>query len=282
MVELINYIDKVKHLPPAPHLLTELFTLLKKPDADSSQIERLILYDPALTASMLQLCNSAMLAPTSPVASLGEAIVRLGFEQLFSLVAVASVARSLSRRQPRRTGDNNDLWRHSVTTAVAAELIAVDRGDDPKLAFTASLLHDIGKLILSEAVPQEYAAVTREVEAGQRSLLAVEKKTLGVEHAEMGGRLMTHWNFPPSLVAAVCFHHRPAAAEPHGRLAALVNLGDGIAYDLGYGHGRGAVSDEGQAEALDLLQLTQGRLLRYITATYAKLPSIHQLFQAGT
>ena len=281
MVELDNYINQVKKLPPAPHLLPELLSLLNQPNVDSGRIVQLITYDPSLTASVLQLCNSAALASATPVASLEEAVVRLGFEQVYRLVAAALGARTLDHEPNASGGGGSQLWKHSVATAVAAQTIARDLGDDPNLVFTAALLHDIGKIILSDGLGETYSKLIAEVETNQYSLLEAEKRVLGAQHSEIGGRLLARWRFPLHLVSAVWFHHHPAAAQPHQRLAAFVYLGNLMAYLIGYGYGHHALTLRGRDEALSILKLNGDALPRYMLATYAEVAAIQGLFRTG-
>lgn len=280
MVELDDYINRIKRLPPAPQLLPELIALLGQPNIDSSRVVRLIMYDPALTATVLQLCNSSALASASPVVHLDEAVVRLGFEQIYQLVAATLGARALAASKGTAI-DAGQLWRHSVTTAVAAQMIARDLEDDPNLAFTAGLLHDIGKIIISQGSEQAYGPLLKEVETNQYSLLEAEKRVLGVQHSELGGRLMARWKFPLRLVSGVWFHHHPAAAQPHQKVAAFVYLGNLIAYLLGNGYGHQAVGLRGRAEALDILKLDPDSLPRYMLSTYSEFNAINRLCQAA-
>jgi len=99
MQELDDFIDQAKYLPPAPRILPQLMTLLGKPDIDSDQVIRLITYDPALTANVLQLCNSAYIGAATPAEDLQEAITRLGFRPIYQLVAAISGARALCPAQ---------------------------------------------------------------------------------------------------------------------------------------------------------------------------------------
>lgn len=279
MIELDAYIDRVKKLPPAPQLLPELITLLNEPDVDSDRVVRLITYDPSLTAGVLQLCNSASQAPSQPVLHLDEAVVRLGFANIYRLVATTLGARTLTGN---RNGKNTDrLWRHSVTTAIAAQLIAREMGDDANVVFTAALLHDIGKIILTDASPDAYSELVREVEDNQFSLLEAEKRVLGVQHSEIGGRLFARWKFPLNIVSAVWFHHYPAAAKPYERWAAYVYLGDLVASLIGYGSGRHALGLRGREEALGILHLDVNSLAGFMGATGTELAALSSLFQAG-
>jgi putative nucleotidyltransferase with HDIG domain len=282
MQELDEYIDKVKNLPPTPQILPELLTLLNKDDIDSSRVVDLISFDPAITAAVLRLCNSAYFAGASPADDLQEAVNRLGFRQVYLLVAAVSGAKVIGPDQRGYGIDTGELWRHSVTAAVAAQVIAEDNGGDTGLVFTAALLHDIGKIILSEALEHIYARLVEETQCNQASMLETEKRLLGVQHAEVGGRLLARWKFPSSIVAAVTAHHQPAIAESADRnLAAFVYLGNMVAYFMGSGYGQHAVALRGRSEALDILNLKPEKIPGYMTGTFDKLQMVDSLIKAA-
>jgi putative nucleotidyltransferase with HDIG domain len=278
MKELDDYINKVKHLPPAPKVLPELLSLLNRDDIDADRVVSLISYDPSLTASVLQLCNSALYAPSSRIGDLHQAITWLGFKQIYQLVAAVLGARTLGAAQKGYGIGRGELWQHSVASAVAAQLIARKTGDDENLAFTAALLHDLGKIILSEALEHIYAKLVEDSEKNQHSLLESEKRLLGVQHAEIGGRLLARWKFPDQIIGAVWFHHTPKGADPHHRLAAKVYLGNLIAHFLGHGYGHQALALRGRADALEILDLSPEALPHYMIETVEQLALVNALF----
>jgi putative nucleotidyltransferase with HDIG domain len=278
MQELDEYINRVKHLPPAPLVLPKLLPLLGKLDTDSSQIVEVIMYDPSLTASVLQLCNSAFFASATPATDIKEAVNRLGYNQVYKVVAAVSGSRALSSAQKGYGFGAGELWKHSVAAAVAAQIIAEDLNDDANTAFTAALLHDIGKVILAEALEHVYIKLVQETETNQQSLLETEKKLLGVQHAEIGGRLLFNWKFPESLVAAVWHHHQPDAAVEHQRLASFVYLGNMVAHFMGFSFGHQAFAFRGRSEALSILKLTPENLPQYMLKTFERLEVVHALF----
>ncbi len=176
--------------------------------------------------------NSAFFAGSEPVKDLGEAVVRLGFAQIYQLVAVVCWTRSLA---PARGDDGSyglHLWTHSVSAAIAAELLAKDFGAEPSEAFTAGLLHDIGKVVLADALGSKYVELSEELDSQQPYPVQTEKKLLGVEHCEVGGRLLARWKFPAPIVAAIWNHHNPAKAKPHQKLAALIYWSDLVASNI--------------------------------------------------
>jgi len=274
MQELDDYINKVKTLPPAPRILPELLALLNKDDVDTEHVVKLISFDPAITASVLRLCNSAFFAGAMPADNLNEAVTRLGFRQVYQLVAAVSGARMLGPAQKGYGIDGGELWRHSVTAAVAAELLAKNGGDDASLAFTSTLLHDLGKIVLAEALEHIYAKLVEDSQSQQTALIESEKRLLGVQHAEIGGRLLARWKFPANIVSAVWFHHNPAAAPSDKKLAAYVYLGNLIAYFMGYGYGHHAFALRGRTEALELAGLKPEMLPDFMIQTFEKLQTI--------
>lgn len=276
---LDRFIDQVEHLPPAPRILPQLLTLLNQPDIDSTRVVNLLTYDPGLTANVLRLCNSALLGGSTPAEDLQEALTRLGFRQVFRLVAAVSGARALAPAQPGYGLAEGQLWHHAVMAAVAAQLIAQDRGDDDTVAFTAALLHDLGKIVLSEFLKDQHARMIEETRRNRRSMLETERHLLGFQHAEVGARLLERWKLPESLVVAVRCHHAPAEAGEHMRLAATVYLGNLIAHCLGCTSGHQSFALDGRTEIFDILQITPEQWPLYLVRTWDKLQLAQSLLE---
>jgi putative nucleotidyltransferase with HDIG domain len=274
------YIDKVTSLPPAPIILPQLLHLLHKPDVDSSRVVELIECDPALTAAVLRLSNSAFFASSTAVSDLLEAVVRMGFGRVYELVVAIVGARSMRPAQKGYGIDEGELWKHSVATALAAKCMARVHGADESLVFTAAILHDIGKIVLAQALEQSYTKLVKEVQVNQASLLESEAAILGVQHAEIGGRLLARWNFPDSLVAAVWNHHNPAAAVGYEQLAAFVYLGNMVAHFMGFGYGHQALVLRGRAEALSLADIKAQELPHYMIETFGMFNEMQALIGA--
>jgi putative nucleotidyltransferase with HDIG domain len=191
-----------------------------------------------------------------PVDHLSDAVSRLGFNEIYRLVAVVVGKGTLGTAQQGYGMLTGELWRHSVVTAVAAKILALTLGQDENLAFTAALLHDIGKLVLSPAVANSYPGMARAIGLTGSSFLEAEKNIIGVEHAEVGGRLLAQWSFPENLVQAVWHHHDPIQARPYEQLAACVHLADMIAHAMGHGHGLQSHAVRGRGEALEILEIS--------------------------
>jgi len=278
MQAIDDYINSVRFLPAAPRVVPELMKLLNQTDVDSSKVVKLVSFDPALTANVLRICNSAYFGAATPTSDLQEAVTRLGFQQVYQLVAAATGARMLGAAQPGYGFDQGELWKHSVAVAVTAQLMAKKLGDDENLVFTAALLHDIGKIILSQALQSVYPKLVKETEINQQSLLESEKKILGVQHAEVGARLLERWKFPPSIVSAVWFHHTPKGAGKHQRLAAYVYMADMIAHFMGHGYGHMAFALRGRSDALTILGITSESIPQFLMESFDQINTVEALF----
>jgi putative nucleotidyltransferase with HDIG domain len=228
---LDKVLDQVDALPPAPQILPKLLRLLADPDTDVSQVTDLIAFDPGLTAKVLQLCNSAWLASSTPATDISEAVGRLGMKCVYRLVAAANGQRALRPTQPVKGFDPQALWKHSVITALAAQFMAQDAHEDESITFTAALLHDAGKVVLAQAYKEAYGALLLENANGASvaEIADLEAERFGANHATAGGRLLAKWQFPEAMVAGVAFHHRPAEAGAWQRLAAHVHLAEALA-----------------------------------------------------
>ena len=204
-----GYLDRIDHLPPAPMLVMELPGQFKQPDRDMDRMVESIAYDPALTAQLLKLCNSAFYGSGQPVESVFDAVMRIGFYEIYRMVAAVFGSQTMALSGVERALPVNELWKHAVTAAVAAETVAKQVNDDEATAFTAGLLHDIGKVILAVTASEIYAALQAEGTREGQTIIEAEKSMLGVDHTEVGGRLMSRWNLPTHLVVAAKCHHQP-------------------------------------------------------------------------
>jgi putative nucleotidyltransferase with HDIG domain len=223
-------LDGVDSLPPSPYPLPELFKALSDPNADLSHVVDLISSDPALTANLLHLCNSAFSARGKAANTVGEAVSRLGFRTVYRVVASI---RSPQLFRPSKADygiDPREVWKHSVVAAMAAQFMADDFGEDSGVLFTAGLLHDLGKVLLSQKFKHEYGRVLAAARQLNKPLCVMETGAFGVDHAQLGARLLERWGFSPELVASVRFHHEPHRAAHFERFAAMVHVASAFSH----------------------------------------------------
>jgi len=264
---LDDYINKVKSLPPAPRILAELLTLLNDAETDAERIVDLITFDPGLTAKLLQRCNSAAAGLAEPVYDPRQAVSLMGFNAIYRMVATVVGEGILGSPQRGYGISSGELWQHCATAGLAAKVIADKLGAETELVFTAALLHDIGKIVLNGFLEGAYEPALKLTGVSGQSFLEAEKSILGVEHAEIGGRLLARWNFPETLVKAVWHHHDPARACPHQQLAGYVYLADLIAHCLGQGQGYQSFAIRGRPEVLEMLEISPKEIEDFVIQT---------------
>jgi putative nucleotidyltransferase with HDIG domain len=274
-----RYLDGVASLPPAPMLVTELLTLFRQPDRDVDQVVQLISYEPSLTAQILRTCSSVHFAGEDPPSDIFEAVSRIGFYQVYCLVVSMFGARTKSMDGASEGLDVDAAWQHSVIVAVAAAALADAAGLPKTVAFTAGLLHDIGKLVLASAERKAYARLAQRALDENVALSKMERAVLGVDHAEVGGELMRRWNLPAEIVAAVSRHHQLQCAAPFEQLSAAVQVGDLIAH-------RSFAQDSAQIDglslssaALDILHLSPDDLPRILDEIEVEMEKVKGLLE---
>ncbi len=216
-VDLESLIQQAQDLAPLPASAARLASLVSQPDVPLKAVVDVVALDPALTARLLRVSNSAAGGVRMPVKSARDAVVRLGNATVLALAVAGAVRRQLALKVPEFGLSEDQLWRHSVGTALAVERIAAARGvQPPPEAFTAGLLHDLGKLVIARFVPKEdLGRIAHEHEAG-RSYFEAERAVLATDHAELGARLATKWGLPESIAHAIRYHHTPDLPEAEG------------------------------------------------------------------
>ncbi len=210
-------------LPCAPSLLPRLSQALQSDSSSSQDIERLISLDPSLAACTLRLANSAAMGRGS-VATVEEAVFRLGAKEIYRLAALALVGRWEGGVKTGLRWSPGDFSRHALCTAIAAEVLAdTTERIDPQIAYTAGLVCDVGKLALAHSCHDFYPAVRVCAEQTKCTWEQAERTVLGYHHADAGVRLLRAWNFPPLFVQSVEHQFVPTTA-PATALPLLAHL----------------------------------------------------------
>ena len=240
--------EKALRLPCSPALLPRLVKVLEDDDASASELEAIITLDPALAAATLRLANSAYMSGGRTVDDLSSAIMRLGQKEVYRLAALSLTSRWMTLPIEGYRWEPGDYCRHSFCVAVAAEHLASVIGRvAPAIAYTAGLLHEIGKLAIAHACGEHFPAIRVHQQEQQCAWLQAESAVLGYNHAEAGGALLRGWQFSPSLVAVSEHLHQPGQAPAELRpLTAHVHAARYLAASMGAG-----VSEDGFLFALD-------------------------------
>ncbi|SPF48402.1 conserved hypothetical protein [Candidatus Desulfosporosinus infrequens] len=260
-IKLEHVLKRVQALPPLPTSALRVIALTKNPATTVKELETVIGHDLALTASMLRQANSAYYGFARRISTIQEAIVMLGFQVIQGLAMSSAIAPLLQGELEGYEIGQEGLWKHSMLTAMTAKRICqycrIPYGD---VAFTAGLLHDIGKLIISIYVKEVGSYLLKKVNEAKLSYVELEEKVIGYNHATVGGFLAKSWNLPDDLIAAISYHHSPSQAQIYEELASVVHVANGLASLLGIGGGVDSFLNPIQQVALDRLNLKEASL----------------------
>jgi putative nucleotidyltransferase with HDIG domain len=244
-------------LPPAFQIVPRLLLLLDdSEEANSEKVAELIRVDPGLTADVLRVCNSAHFSGSYRAETLVEAIMRLGLREVYRVVMNVITSPIMSSFSTGHGREETNLWNHSLAVATGAKALAADKGVNVELAFTTGLIHDIGKIVVTDAAKGDYGQLIQEAAEKKRSVPSIEKEKFGMDHAEVGGRLLSRWNFSPNVIAAVRFHHNPIGAGEHKALAAVVHTANLLAFHINQGSGHDSYVRYFDQHCLDILDVT--------------------------
>jgi len=223
---------------PLPQVVFRIGQLTANPKATAVDLERLIGIDPALAARVLALANSNYYSLAGQISSLHEAVVFLGIKTLRDMAAAITGFNQFLGRGDAPALARRSLWRHSVDTAqcarivigalpaAARETVGVDQ------AYTAGLLHDIGKLALDHCRHGLFVSLMQMARVQNVRYHVIEAEVMPIGHAQIGASQAQGWNLPPTLCESIAYHHTPRAATLSPKLTAAVALANEIAHFL--------------------------------------------------
>lgn len=205
---LETLLKQAGNLPSLPEIYIRVTELLETESATAIEIGESVQTDPALTARILKLINSAYYGVQNPVTSISQAVTLLGRQQL-QQVLVGSVLASVFKDFDITEFPLRDYWKHCIKTAIIAKQLAMQNAYilDHEAFFTAGLLHDIGWLVIAKVSPGSYVNITGLARTENKDVLQVETEKLGVTHIEVGVALLEKWGIPGSIIQCVRKHH---------------------------------------------------------------------------
>jgi putative nucleotidyltransferase with HDIG domain len=221
----------LKKVPPFPPVAAKLLSLLSNPAVDTNEVADLIASDATFTARLLQRVNSAEFGFVSDITNVRRAVALLGLDvtrQITLAHATAAYAKG-----GLKAGSMRSCWQHTVATAVLAEEIAEACDAFANVAFTAGIMHDIGRLGLLVAYPDEYERVIFDAAERSVDVLDFEEEQFGAHHAEAGRLLAERWGLP-SEMAVIAGRHHDTCDGAELDLLRIVHVACQLADVLGY------------------------------------------------
>jgi putative nucleotidyltransferase with HDIG domain len=243
---LLTLASRIRVFPPLPSLYFRVLNELKSPDFSPQAVGEIVSKDLAMTTRLLQVINSGFYSLPRRITDLTEAVSLLGQETVKSLIIGIHLFLEHEHLKPLYFSISQ-LWRHSTAVARSAWLVAqmeTGHAERTEEAYTAGLLHDIGKLVLANNFEAQYNKVQKAVRDSRRPLWEVETEEFGVSHAELGAFIMGRWGMPIGLLEATALHHQPGRSVRR-EFSALtaVHAANALEYEL-RGQAEGNVASE--------------------------------------
>lgn len=202
-------LESIEKLPPFPEVARRIMELSRDDNVEYKEIINVIKYDEAITANCLRLCNSSYYGLRVKVFSIDQAVVMLGLKNIL-MIALAN-SRELSDYTKAQEGYNfspGELWRHSITSAIISQLLVKKKDlQEDSVLFTATLLHDVGKIVLNNYIDKDVGNLIELAQGEKLSLIEAEREIFGIDHAELGGIIAEYWQFPSMLSKSIKNHH---------------------------------------------------------------------------
>jgi HD-like signal output (HDOD) protein len=232
---ITSILNQIDDFPRLPATVTRVMAITADPESSANDLMQAILPDQSMCAAILKTANSAFYGRPRTVASIEEAIVVLGFQEIRNIILTQALFNSFQKfRHTSKTGIDA-LWQHSLTCGLTARVITTHTAHirhSPSQLYIAGLIHDIGKVLMLIALPNSYNQVLELAERLRYSFFPDEEEAFGISHDTVGMRLLNLWLFPEQLCFAAGYHHRPDQAPPGATFPLIIQMADILSHIL--------------------------------------------------
>jgi putative nucleotidyltransferase with HDIG domain len=219
-------------LPPFPHVAIRVLQLTNDENVQLHQLSELISSDVALASEVLRIANSVAYSPRFPACTILQAIGVVGANHLQGMCLTVATRSYMGKAL------NNPLirnvWNHNLACAIIAEQLAKAGFMDKNTAYTAGLMHDVGRLALAAMRPNEYAALLKNHAGTGASILPMETELFGCDHCEAGRYIVAGWKLPSDFAAIVSQHHAPRHNDSAWSMEELIKISCRMADTAGF------------------------------------------------
>lgn len=219
-------------LPPFPQIALQVLQLAHSEDVPLQQLCDLISTDPAFASEVLTVANSILYAPRYPSSSILQAVTVLGERTLQGMCLAVGVRAYLGKTISHPA--MRLIWRHNLACAVIADQLAAIGLVDKDVAFTAGILHDLGRVALSVVQPRAYAHLLETYRGPAGGILEPERALFGMDHSETGLQLISDWQLPADFEPVVFAHHAGRRSDRAWSLTELIKMSCSMADACGF------------------------------------------------
>ncbi|MFH2064654.1 MAG: HDOD domain-containing protein [Pseudomonadota bacterium] len=221
---------KIKSFPSLPSVVNHVLKITADPKSTVEELIRAISPDLALHTAILKISNSAFFGRMRKVSSLKQALMVLGFSEIQNIVLSKAVFNSFKSIRSDSLFPIRKFWEHSFLCGLAAKIISNDLSEESNDFFVAGLIHDIGKLVILMAMPDDFRMIVRQSDPHSLHTIDAEMEIIGATHDRIGSSLLTRWMFPENLVKAVGFHHQPEKAPGNRLFPGIVHTANRLSH----------------------------------------------------
>jgi putative nucleotidyltransferase with HDIG domain len=228
----------IENMPSISPIFNKIKEMARKIEVPPADIVKVIMTDPVLTAKVIKLVNSSFYSLKEPVHSLAEAVLFLGINTVKNLAMSSAVLERIMVGKNSLGIDPREFWRHCLATAVGTRMLAKIQGvpsNDLEVYFLAGLLHDLGKVIFIQAMPDVYERALTDCREKSISLFLCETERMGASHGQVGGLLARKWKLETVLIEAIELHHQPESLESSNHVLKMVILANNFCKQAGLG-----------------------------------------------
>ena len=276
-MDLEKIINDIDSLEPVSQVGNKVMEIMSNPESSVNEVVEIIKYDQAMTANLLRICNSTLFGLTKEIVSIKQAVAYLGMDKVACLVMVGNHSGNFKKAHQGYDLDDGALWRYSVSSALIAQDLAEKRQvKNISSIFTSALLKDIGKVVLNTYMREALNDVQSKVKEGL-TFIEAEKAVLGIDHAELGGKVAEKWNFNKATIDIIRYHHDPDQGSSDDLSLPIIYLADSICMMVGVGVGADGLAYRYHQDIVDRLNFSDIDLQFTIAEFWEKLKSIEEL-----
>ncbi len=225
----LKRLDSIPDIPTLPNIVVKVNEMLQDDDTSIKKLSKVIEKDLSIVTKILRLVNSTFYGFRSKITSISHAVIVLGFNTIRNAVVSVSIIKTFSGEKSFEGFEITDFWKHSIGVAVTSRYLAEQtRLDSPDDCFVSGLLHDIGKVVLSQHFTELFGLVWKSVKEHGLSFYEVEQNMIPVNHAQMGGHLAKKLQFPDSLIDSITYHHAVRKSASNLNQLLIVHAADKI------------------------------------------------------
>ncbi len=271
-------IADIGEIATLPEVTVKIIQIVENPKSTARDLHLVIKNDPALSARILKVVNSAFYGLPGQISGIDRAIVLLGLSAVKNIAIAASMTHLFSGGSPIEGFSGTEVWRHSISTAVCARLLSSAQGRPAvEESFLAGLMADLGLLVERQLFAKQLAEVIARMNNEGSDFCALEEEIIGANHQAFGMALVTKWRFPQILCTSIGYHHKPMTlAEVNRELPVIVHIAELLSCRAEIGFCTYPPIEEIPEELLNVIGLTHDN----IDDVYSNLPEQFSLAES--